>query len=100
MEKLTFDAATFEQIQGLIYPLISTLFDFDATDWIGDKSALFDVIGNLFEQVTELFYAVRDALIDGILTEDEISGIITEALDIPEAIAAIKARFIAPTEGV
>lgn len=89
MNEFKFNAATFEQIQNLIYPLINALFDFNPAEEIGDKSKVFNDVGYAFEQISELFYVAGRSLEDGLLTVEEIEAIISEAIDIPNAIKTI-----------
>ena len=88
-----FDAATFEMIQNLAFPLIASLTGFDAAAWAGEQSELFIKVGEGFTQVSELFITIGTALQDGKLTAEEIEGIIAEAKDIPAALDSITAFF-------
>lgn len=90
---LQFDAQTFEMIQGLVFPLVNTLFNFDPALWVGDKAVLFTAVGDGLDEVAELFHVVGAALQDGKLTAEEINTIITEAQDIPAALDNLKASW-------
>lgn len=97
--ELKFDAATFETIQNLVFPLVKSIFGIDISNWVGDKAGLFDLVGNALGELQELFFAVGEALRDGILTEAEINNIIAQAKDIPTAVSAI-ANAISTEDGV
>ncbi len=88
-----FDAATFEMIQNLAFPLIATLTGFDTAGFVGEKSELFIKVGDGFADLSALFVLVGTALEDGKLTAEEIEGIIVKAKDLPEAIDSIVGFF-------
>ena len=88
-----FDGATFEMIQNLVFPLVTTLTGFDPTVWVGEKSELFIKVGDGFADLSALFILVGTALEDGKLTAEEIEAIITDAKELPDAIDAIVAFF-------
>jgi len=88
-----FDAATFEMIQNLAFPLIATLTGFDPEEWVGDQSELFIKVGDAFGDIAALFLVIGSALEDGKLTAEEIGAIVESAMDIPEAINAIVEFF-------
>jgi hypothetical protein len=69
------------------------LTGFDGTAWVGDKSELFISAGDALGEVSELFLIAGSALEDGILTEVELEGIITQAKTIPEAVKTIIGFF-------
>ena len=80
-------------IQGLAYPLISTLTGFDPAAFVGDQSELFIKVGDGFADVSALFLVIGTALEDGKLTADEINEIILKAKDLPAAIDDIVGFF-------
>lgn len=86
---LNFDAATFETIQNLVFPLVKSIFNIDIAGFVGSKAELFTLVGDALGELQELFFAVGEALTDGILTEEEIGNIITQAKDVPTAISAL-----------
>lgn len=88
-----FDAATFAMIQDLVFPLVKTLTGFDPAEWAGEKSELFIKVGDGFADVSALFLLVGTALEDGKLSEEEITAIIADAKELPDAIDAIVAFF-------
>ena len=96
MTELKFDAATFEMVQSLVFPLIKTLAGFDAEAWVGDKSVMFSEVGEGLMDLSILFTLVGTALKDGKLTAEEISAIITQAKELPLAIAEITAAINGP----
>lgn len=98
MEKFDFSAATFETIEGLVYPLIKTLFGFDVANEVGSKAEIFTTVGDGFQDIADLFHAAGKALEDGILTAEEIGDIITKALTVKDAIAIIKSKFSGDSE--
>ena len=85
----TFDAATFEMIQNLLFPLLKTLIGFDTEEWVGEQSELFIAVGEGFADVAQLFIVVGTALEDGKLSAEEIEDIITKAVALPDAIDEI-----------
>lgn len=89
----TFNAATFEMIQNLVFPLVKTLTGFDTETWAGEKSELFIKVGDAFADVSALFMVVGTALEDGRLSGAEIEEIIANAKELPEAIDAIVGFF-------
>ena len=88
-----FDAATFEMIQGIAYPLIKTLTGFDPEAFVGEQSELFVQVGDGFADVSALFLLVGSALEDGKLSAVELEEIIAAAKDLPEAIDNIVGFF-------
>ena len=88
-----FDAATFEMIQGLVFPLLKTLIGFDTEEWVGEQSELFITVGEGFADVATLFTVVGTALEDGKLSAEEIEDIITKAGALPDAIDEIVGFF-------
>ena len=88
-----FDAATFEMIQTLAFPLVATLTGFDPALFVGDKSELFIKVGDGFADLSALFMVVGSALEDGKLTAEEIEEIILLAKDLPTAIDNIVGFF-------
>lgn len=93
MGDFKFDAATFEMIQNLAFPLIETLTGFDPAEWTGDKAELFVRVGDGLGDLSALFLVVGSALEDGKLSADEINEIILKAVTLPEAIDNIVAFF-------
>jgi len=91
--ELKFSTATFEMIQGLLYPLMKTLVGFDAQEWVGEKSELFVAVGEAFGDVGTLFMLAGTAIEDGLLTEEELEAIIAKAATLPEAIEQITGFF-------
>jgi hypothetical protein len=89
----TFDAASFEMVQNLAFPLIKALTGFDTSEFVGDQSELFIKVGDAFGDISALFVVIGTALEDGKLTAEEINTIILGAKSIPEAIDAIVAFF-------
>ena len=90
---LKFDAATFETVQRLIFPLVKTLVGFDAQTWTGEKSELFILIGDGLGDLASLFIMAGTALEDGLLTEVELEEIIAKAITLPAALAEITSFF-------
>ena len=88
-----FSTATIETIQKMAYPLVLALTGFDATAWVGDKSELFNKIGEAFGDISTLFLVIGTALEDGILTSVEIEAIIAKAETLPAAIEEIIGFF-------
>jgi hypothetical protein len=88
-----FDAATFEMIQTLAYPLISTLTGFDPGEWVGEQSELFIKVGDGFADISALFIVIGTALEDGKLTAEELEAIISKAQTLPDAIDDIVGFF-------
>lgn len=88
-----FDAATFEMIQSLAFPLVKTLTGFDPEEFIGEQSELFVKVGDGFADVSALFLLVGSALEDGKLSAEELEAIIADAKELPEAIDAIVGFF-------
>ena len=88
-----FDAATFEMVQSLAFPLIATLTGFNPAEWVGDKSELFIQVGDAFADVSALFTVIGSALEDGKLTAVEIEAIIEKAQTLPDAIEEIVGFF-------
>ena len=88
-----FDAATFEMIQNLAFPLITTLTGFNPEEWAGEQSELFIKVGDGFADVSALFLLVGSALEDGRLTAVELEEIIAKAKTLPEAIDNIVSFF-------
>ena len=89
-----FDAATFETVQRLVYPLVDTLFDFNPAEFVGDKAELFSAIAEAMSDVSTLFFLAADALTDGILSEEEIAGIIAQAGAVIDAVSEISNRIL------
>ena len=48
---MEFNAATFEMVQNLAFPLIATLTGFDPAEWVGEQSELFIQVGDAFADV-------------------------------------------------
>lgn len=88
-----FNAQTFETVQRLVYPLIATLFDFDPSGYVGDKSQLFTEIGEALDELSGLFFLAASALEDGILSEQEIAEIIAKAGSVMVAATEIGEAF-------
>jgi hypothetical protein len=93
---MEFNAATLEMIQGMAYPLIKSLTGFDAQAYVGEKSEVLTKVGEGFAELSELFLVAGAALSDGILSADEFEAIVTEAKDIPAALAVVKGFFDTP----
>lgn len=96
MSEFKFDAATFEMVQSLVFPLVQTLVGFDAQGWVGDKSVMFTEVGEGLMDLSILFTLVGAALKDGKLTAEEISAIITQAATLPLAIEEITIAINGP----
>ena len=90
---MKFDAETFETVQRLVYPLVASLFDFDPAEYVGEKSQLFNEIGDAFDSLSVLFYVAAQALEDGILTEDELNEVVAKAVSVGVAIEDIVKFF-------
>ena len=88
-----FDAATFEMLQNLSFPLIKALTGFDPEEWVGDKSELFITVGESFGEVSSLFLIAGAALEDGRLSADELNEIIAQAATLPDALENILGFF-------
>lgn len=88
-----FDAASFEMVQSLAFPLIKALTGFDTAEFVGEQSELFIKVGDAFGDISALFVVIGTALEDGKLTAEEINAIILGAKSIPEAIDAIVGFF-------
>ena len=92
-ETMKFDAATFEALQRLVYPLVEIVFGIDADGYIADKSTLFIQTGEAISEVAELFLVAGSALEDGVVTEAEVEVIIDQAITVGQAISEIAAKF-------
>jgi hypothetical protein len=92
-EVLKFDAATFEALQRLVYPLVEIVFGIKIAEFVGDKSELFTKTGEAVGEISELFLVTGSALEDGIVTEEEVEQIIAQAVTVGEAIGNISSKF-------
>lgn len=81
-----FDAATFEMVQNLVFPLVKSLAGFDVEAFVGDKSQMFKEASEALDEVSALFMLVGTALEDGRLSADEVEAIVLKAKTIPEAV--------------
>ena len=98
MAEFKFSMATFEMIQQLAYPLVSSLTGFDPAEFVGEKSVLLTKVGEGFAEISELFLLGGQALADGLLTTEEFEALVAEAQDIPVALEAVKGFFDPPAE--
>lgn len=96
MMEFKFDAATFEMVQALVFPLVQSLAGFDAQGWVGEKSEMFAKVGEGLMDLSILFTLVGTSLKDGKLTAVEIEAIIAKAKTLPLAIAEITAAINGP----
>lgn len=94
-----FTTQTFEQVQRLVFPLVETLFGVDVDGFVGESSELFQEVGEGLDQIAGLFFLAAQALEDGILTAEELDGIIANAKELPQAIAEISDAFERLTGG-
>lgn len=93
---LKFDAATFEMIQALVFPLVQALSGFDAQGYVGEKSEIFMKVGEGLMDLSILFTLVGTALNDGKLSAVEIEEIIAKAKTLPLAITEITVAINGP----
>ena len=86
MGKNIFDVVDFGLLQTMLFPVIAALGGPDIQDFIAGKAEAFEKAAELLGETSELMAAVAAALSDGIITNDEINMVISEAADISEAL--------------
>lgn len=94
---MNFDTQTLVTIQQLLIPVLKTFTGFDLVAFEAGNADVFTIVGNGLGELSTLFMLVGAALKDGLLTVDEINGIVAQAKTLPLAIDAIMARLGAKT---
>jgi len=90
---MDFGGISFEQLQRFAYPLIEALGGPDISGEIEDKAEVLSEAGDLFQDIAALMYLASEAMADGILTDEEIDEIITDAESVPAALYAIQGAW-------
>ena len=91
---MDFGGISFEQLQVFIGPVVKMLGGPDIAAEIEDKSDVLIASGEFLQQAAELMLVAGAAMADGLLTDEEIDEIITDAESVWAARLLIEQAWI------
>ncbi len=76
-------------LQVMLLPLISSITGVDIQGFMSSKADAFEAAGDGLNELADVLHLAGEALRDGVLTNEEISGLVEAANELPGAYSAI-----------
>ena len=93
METKLFDQIDIGDIQEMIFPIVKSLTGFDIQGVVSDKSVALEIAGDELIAIGNFVKLCAQSVSDGILTSDELNGLVAAAPDVKSAYAQILELF-------
>jgi hypothetical protein len=86
-----FDKMDLGALQVMLLPLVKSVTGVDVQGFLSSKSGALTAAADGLNELADVLHLAGEALLDGVLTNAEINGLVEESKDLPGAYSAILA---------